>query len=137
MCVVSNALCYSLVATAKRAAKSWVHEDESQRRRLLIRAGLGSLVIVALLVVPLPATLRVSILWEPDQGLAVSNTIGGRVVEVLPPNTVVQIGDVLARLENPELLLTVQRLQGDIATHTLRVENLRRRQNDPLLQRNW
>jgi putative peptide zinc metalloprotease protein len=121
-----------LVGAARRAGKNWLLEEESLRRRMLVRGGLALAVMVGLLFVPLPATLRVPVLWEPEQGLAMSNTIAGRVVEIRTPNALVNAGDVLARLENPELLLTCERLQGDIATNTLRVENLRRRQNDPL-----
>lgn len=121
-----------LVTAARRAGRSLMLEEDALRRRILLRGGLALLVVVGLLLVPLPATLRVPVLWEPDQGLAVSNTTAGRVIEVRAPNTLVNAGDVLARLENPELLLTKERLQGDIATNTLRVENLRRRQNDPL-----
>jgi hypothetical protein len=99
---------------------------------MLRRGGLALLMVAGLLFVPLPATLRVPILWEPDQGLAISNTVAGRIIEIRAPNTLVNAGDLLARFENPELLLTRERLQGDIATNTLRVENLRRQQNDPL-----
>jgi putative peptide zinc metalloprotease protein len=121
-----------LVTSARRAGQSLLLEEESLRRRILARGGLVLLVIIGLLLIPLPATLRVPILWEPAQGLTVSNTVPGRILEVRTPNTHVNAGDVLARLENPELLLTSERLQGDIATYMLRVDNLRRRQNDPL-----
>lgn len=116
----------------RRGWRQWLLEEDPLRRRTVLRIGLAMLILVCLALVPFPATLRVPILWEPDEGLAVSNTVAGRVVEVRAPNTLVKRGDVLARLENPELRLTLEKLQGEVATSTLRVENLRRRQNDPL-----
>jgi putative peptide zinc metalloprotease protein len=120
------------INAVRRGWKSWLLEEDSIRRRTVLRLGLVLLVLVGVAFVPFPATLRVPILWEAEQGLAVSNTVAGRVVEVREPNTLVKSGEVLARLENPELRLTLEKLQGDVATSKLRVENLRRRQNDPL-----
>lgn len=120
------------INAVRRGSKSWLLEEDPIRRRTVIRIGLGLLALVGVAFIPFPASLRVPILWEADQSIAVSNTVAGRVVEVLEPNTLVRKGDILARLENPELRLTLEKLQGEVATSKLRVENLRRRQNDPL-----
>lgn len=101
------------------------------RRRLAPgRAGLALVVTLAALVgvACLPWNERVSAeaFTVASEARSVVATLPGRIIEALPAGATVKAGDVIMRLENPELAREQAQLAARVAEQQLAVEHLRK-----------
>ena len=99
--------------------------------RLRLRLGLVALVAVAaLFVVPLPfSTLAPAVVWLPEKA-QVRPEVDGFVIELpLADGVHVEPGDLLLRLDNPELVASRDQLASRLAG--LRVEHFQQLLRDP------
>lgn len=88
------------------------------------------LVIVGLLI-PLPRRLSIPVEAEP-RAEAVSTTVEGRLIDIVPAGKTVKEGDFVARLENRSIERDLLRLTDELALQEKRLEALdRRRLLDP------
>jgi putative peptide zinc metalloprotease protein len=108
-----------------------------QRRRVDWRRLTGScLVIAAVLAIvawlPLPFGVHAPFVVEAGDASQVHLRIEGRLVEAVAAGTPVRAGDVVARLERPDLERKLQSLVADVSYGKLRLDNLESlRQRDP------
>jgi len=86
-----------------------------------------SLLLGATLFWPWPHHVQTTALLLPAQAESLFVTHEGRLQELLPSGSVVQPGDVVARLQNDALDRELERLRGMIATTQQEVEGLLRR----------
>lgn len=88
----------------------------TRRRVSPLHAVTTLIVLVAgaavLLTVPVPYHLYAPFVVEADQAEQIVVTVPGRLVEALPAGARVEPGDLLARLENPDLSLQAALLQA-------------------------
>lgn len=89
----------------------------AERRRVSPVHALGALLVLGaltggLLVIPLPYHVYAPFVVEADEAEPVVATVPGRLVEALPVGSRVAPGDVIARLENPQLALRLAMLQA-------------------------
>lgn len=99
-----------------------------KRFNLSVSLAVVSVIVLAVLFVPLPFHVRCTLLVEPRGSEAVFARVPGRLQEVVHrPGDRVEAGAVLARLENKDLELAVVALQGQRQQLIEQLQNLRRR----------
>ncbi|MCO6456515.1 MAG: HlyD family efflux transporter periplasmic adaptor subunit [Pirellulaceae bacterium] len=116
-----------LVMPAIRAVQ--VLRDPVQRRRIRgwrLAASVAALSALAglLVCVPLPFGVRAAAVIEPLDARYVYVPVEGRLVEALPAGSTVKPGEVVARLDRPDLEREVLALSAEVSQLKLRVENL-------------
>ncbi len=131
------ALVYGMVTVLLKPLQGWArralaaaHPGAEQARLRLRLALLGAGTVLALCVVPLPfSTVVPAVVWLPDEA-QLRPEVAGFVVEMpRADGAQVQPGDLLVRLENPELL--AQRDQLASRLEGLRVEQFQQLLRDP------
>jgi putative peptide zinc metalloprotease protein len=95
-------------------------------RRLLASGSLTAAAVVALLLIPFPRSLIVPVALEWRQARRVYVTVPGILAESLAPGDKVRAGEPLAKLENLDVALDVDKLRGECKRQRLHVDNLRR-----------
>lgn len=103
------------------------------RRKVQSRRALtGSLAVLAVtagaLAIPLPYRVAAPIVMQVADARRVYASVSGRLADGIEEGQQVEPGQVLARLENSELVLEIEKLSGERDRQRLRVENLKRRQ---------
>jgi len=103
-----------------------VLEAVRQRAVSTVIAGCGVIVAFVLLV-PVAASVRVEgVVWAPEQTL-VRPLVSGHITEVVAaPNSVVEKGDVLLRVNDPQLL-------ADVLIYKAQLKSLQARYSDELV----
>lgn len=95
------------------------------------RVGLAGVVVIGAvglaMTVSFPRTVATPALFEVRDTRAVAATIEGRLVEVVREGQAVSAGQMLARLENPQLARRRHRLAAQLREQQQRLANLRRR----------
>lgn len=96
------------------------------------RAAVSSLLIMAaaalLLGIPWPHRIRTPALLQAMDARRIYAAVPGRLVEGREEGSLVRAGETVARLENSDLQLEIERLTGQVDQQRLRVETLKRRQ---------
>ncbi len=112
--------------------RSW-----SQPNRRSVRRGRTSLVViaaisllVAIVFLPLPSTIRAKVWIDPDQARGVYVPLAGTLEEIIPPGTQVSKDDVIARLTNVALEVQLAEAAALTKQHAARVDNLKLLMND-------
>jgi len=95
-------------------------------RQLMIRGGLTLAAVAALLLVPLPRALRVPVTLDWAAARRIYVTVPGAIQESVSPGTRVRAGQTLARLENLDVSLDIDKLRGERNRQRLHRDNLRR-----------
>ncbi len=108
----------------------WSVQSESDRQRVLRRLGWLALLIGIVLFVPWPQRQRLPVLWQAPHAVNITATIPGQLQTVANMRQVT-VGQTLVTLANPELARKHLAATGAVAEQQLRVEQLRRRLNDP------
>ncbi|MEX2142799.1 MAG: hypothetical protein WD894_26320 [Pirellulales bacterium] len=86
---------------------------------------------LALLIIPLPASVVAPVVLEPRHARPIYVEVEGRLVWAIAAGARVNAGDVIVRLENLPLKTELARLRGERDVKRLQLRNLRRRQADP------
>lgn len=105
--------------------------DPARRNRIRwpqfwMRSGLVLGLLIALLSIPLPMSILASASLDDGQARTVYVTVSGTLVDHAALGTFVQAGQVICRLEDPVLQRQLVKLDGDIHTVRVRLENLDR-----------
>ena len=87
-----------------------------------------ALLLAGVVAVPLPYRVTVPAMVDVQDAHRVYVSAAGTLLESLPVGSEVKAGDTIARLENLDLRLDVERLQSGCNQQRLRVQNLERRQ---------
>jgi putative peptide zinc metalloprotease protein len=86
---------------------------------------------LALLIVPLPASVVAPVVLEPRDGRAVYVEVEGRLAWAIATGARVNAGDVIVRLENLPLKAELAQLSGEREVKRQQLRSLLRRQADP------
>src|SRR5581483_3349686 len=128
--LVIGLLLVPAVSMVKFAAHP-LHGQQVNWRRSVLRCGFVGLLLFVALAVPLPHRVTVPAMVDVQDTQRVYVSAPGTLVEALAAGSEVAVGEQVARLENLELNLEVERLRAGRNTQRLRVQNLeRRRFND-------
>jgi len=108
--------------------------DRVKKPRLFATIGVVALVFLAIAYIPLPHHVLTTLEIEPHKAETIYVNVPGTLVErVARYGKQVDPGEVIARLEDVELALEVQRLEGRVKENAMKLENLRRQAfQDPL-----
>jgi putative peptide zinc metalloprotease protein len=120
-----------IVVPSVRTVK-WVRDQQRNQRmhwgRFFVRMGWVAAAIVVLLIVPLPNRLKAPAVIEPAGAQRIYVTVPGTVVEAARAGQEVKAGDVVARLENADVVMELTQLQARRDREQLHLNNLRRQQ---------
>jgi putative peptide zinc metalloprotease protein len=97
---------------------------------LIPRNVLLAAAIVALLIIPLPASVVAPVVLEPRESRTIYVEVEGRLVWAVAAGARVSEGDIILRLENLPLKAELARLGGERDVKRKQLNNLRRRQSD-------
>lgn len=109
----------------------------NRQRARATRAATVGLAIAVLLFGVFPAPLRTQVegvVWLPEEGMVRARTAGNVVELLAEPNSQVQAGDALFRLEDPFLPLGVEVLRSRL--HELTLTQAFYRESEPVMARN-
>jgi len=95
--------------------------------RFVVRSTVAALLIGAALLVPLPHSVKAPAIIETAGATSVYVSRAGRLMQNVKTGDTVRAGDVLARLENPELERETVRLENEIRLLTVQLDNLKKR----------
>ncbi len=129
--VLASAL---LIEPVVRIARFFGHPDWQRKipwRWVAPRNGVLFLGCVALLIVPLPASVVAPVVIEPRGARTVYVEVEGRLAWSIATGAQVKAGDPVARLENLPLKSELTKLTGDRDVKQQELTNLLRRQSDP------
>ena len=93
-------------------------------RLALVGAGLGGLTSLILLM-PIRHTVEGSAVFVPAEGNAIYATEPGQLLFAVPAGTVVQPGDTIARLADPQVELSLAKYRGELAEKQMHVDQLK------------
>jgi putative peptide zinc metalloprotease protein len=119
-----------LIKGASQLQRLWSVQSESDRQRVFYRIGWLALLSTIVLFVPWPNSQRLPVLWQAPHAMQITATIPGQLHSVANIRQVTT-GQTLVTLANPELARKYLAATGAVAEQKLRVEQLRRRLNDP------
>lgn len=124
----------AVVAPAVRSARR-LHGESARRGRtttFYLRAAALVGGLLALALIPWPSSVSAPAVIHLRDARTLYVTSAGTLVETLAEGATVRKGDVVARLENPELRRETIRLRGEAARRRLELGQLeRRRVDDP------
>ena len=100
------------------------------RLRVCAAASVLIAMIAAATAVPLPMRVTAPVVLEPRDARRVYISEPGVLEWAVRPGDVVEAGQTLASLANPDLDLEITRLEGQCARQRLRLENLKRRRGE-------
>lgn len=128
--LVAGATVGPLANVAKHAANPARRRAGRGAHRLLTLLGLA--LLIGLTCVPWPRHVAAPVLFEPSGAERVYVTVAGTLVDGAATGTTVRAGDLLARLDQPELQRESARLAGEQARWQARLTTLEaRRGSDP------
>jgi len=130
---VGSMLCVPLLMTARffgssanRASVDW--------GRLFWRCGVTLIAFVILFSIPFPCRVLTEAIADDGDAESVYVTIAGTLIESAHVGQTVETGQVIARLEDPQLDVKLTQLAGEVAQQRLRLGQLeRRRVSEPNL----
>ncbi len=95
--------------------------------RFFRRGMLAIILLATVLLVPLPSHVTATALFDSDAAARVYVTSEGTLVEGVTIGSVVNDGEVIAKLASPQLERELARLEGEVQEHRVRLEQLERR----------
>ena len=131
------AAAYVVVTTLGMPLRAWARQamqaaaPGSDQARVRLRLGLVASAVAALLfLAPLPhSTVAPAVVWLPEQAKVRPEVDGFVVALPLADGAAIQPGDLLLRLDNPELIANRDQLAGRL--EGLQVEHFQRLLRDP------
>jgi putative peptide zinc metalloprotease protein len=106
-------------------------EREIPWRWVIPRNAVPAVGCLALLIVPLPASVVAPLVLEPRGGHVIYVEVEGRLAWAVAAGVQVSAGDTIVRLENVSLTAELTRLSGEREVKRNHLNNLLRRQSDP------
>jgi putative peptide zinc metalloprotease protein len=113
--------------TVIRFFRSAQNREQIDWSRFQVRTTLAGIGLVLLLIIPIPCRVAAGALLDRDTALPVYATLGGTLETGVPLGSIVDSGQILARLEDPRVQSELIRLQGEYEQHRVRLEQLERR----------
>ncbi|MEQ9067936.1 MAG: hypothetical protein RLO18_14485, partial [Gimesia chilikensis] len=98
--------------------------------RFVRRGALVILILMGLLLIPFPHRISAPALIELQDAKHVYVTSPGFVASIASPQTVVEPGALIARLQNDQIDLEILKLKGQISEQQIRITSLKTRQVD-------
>jgi putative peptide zinc metalloprotease protein len=98
-----------------------------KRTPLLVSLGIAAVVITGVCYVPLPHHIDCAFEIHPSQAGAVYAGTPGRIKQTAKPNDLVEEGDPIAVLENPDLQIRLAELTGREEIADVQLKNIRTR----------
>jgi putative peptide zinc metalloprotease protein len=118
----------AIIATPTIQAAGQLQNPLVRRRldptRIALRLGSAIAVLAAILCIPLPARVKAPGVIEARRTQTAYATVAGKLIESKSPGDHVHRGDVLARLENPELTREIAQLASEAKRLETRLRNL-------------
>ncbi len=103
-----------------------------KRTPLLITVSIVGAIIAGVCYIPLPHHIDCAFEIRPQHAGAVYAGTSGRIVETVKPGVLVQEGDMIARLDNPDLELRLAELEGEEAIARAQLKNMSFRSRDDI-----
>ncbi len=125
--VVFGGMLWPPLATFARWTADPVRRGRFAPARVMLSAALLATTLAAVAWMPIPHQVPAPVVLEYADAERVYVTIDGLLAEAVSVGTLVQPGDPLARLENPQVLLDLTRLTSERDQQRLRVSNLNAR----------
>ncbi len=119
-----------IAAPLWRAMRFWLVPGRSRtvnNRRAAVTLSGMAVVLGAALTVPLPHRITVPAVVQPKNARSVFVPVAGRLTWAIEPGTAVRGGDVLGRLESPELEMELARLRGQRRVLQSQLQSLKSR----------
>lgn len=115
-----------LVPLREFVQKARVHWDEHAvpRRRIVVGGTWFVGILLAILLIPVPYSVRGPFVVYPADAQPVFVTVPGRIESTVRPGQRVNEGDVIGRLTNDTLVLQLERQQSEVARLALRLRHL-------------
>jgi putative peptide zinc metalloprotease protein len=101
-------------------------KDQIYFNRLYRRSSFAVLVLLAILFTPLPSSIKAPAVLRYATAERVYVVVAGTIVSTKQPGDEVRIGDVIATLQNPDVLSLAERALADRNLQRVRVQNLER-----------
>ncbi|MDX1962236.1 MAG: hypothetical protein SFX18_03720 [Pirellulales bacterium] len=102
-------------------------QRQRARWRLAILAGL----LAGILLIPWPVRIYTTVYVETAAAQPVVTSVAGKLLYSATPGERVTAGQILAKLDNPELRQSVERLAGELRQLQQRADVLKRQPHDP------
>ncbi|MEM9366337.1 MAG: hemolysin D [Planctomycetota bacterium] len=103
-----------------------------KRGPVLTSLAIAGAVVAAVCYIPLPHHIDAPFEIRPSEAGSVYAGVSGRIAEALEPGTLVEPGDPIAVLQNPDLQIRLVGLQGERAVAEIQLNNLATRsRTDP------
>eukprot|EP00913_Durusdinium_trenchii_P028467 g26695.t1 len=112
------------ISRALRLFRDPLRRNDVRLSRLTITAIVFTLLLVCVAFVPLPASVNGVATIESEAVVTIYVTQPGRLSFAVAPGTPVKPGDVIARLENPEITDEILELKGEQQRQRRHLENL-------------
>lgn len=113
-----------LLSTLGQSLMQAHRERQFRPQRLLVTCGVAIALLAAALFVPLPQRVIAPAMIEPRDARGVYVPVAGTLQSAAKPGEIVRRGDVLARLESPELARDLARLEAERRAQVLHLTHL-------------
>ena len=120
---VSGAVLTPLREFTQRFRSHWQDLAASRRRMVLGSAGFCGL-LLAVMLIPVPYSVRGPFVVYPADSQPVFVTVPGRIESTVHVGQTVVAGDILGQITNDSLVLQLERQQNEVARLTLRLRHL-------------
>jgi putative peptide zinc metalloprotease protein len=120
----------SMIVPPLAAAWHWIGNPARRpwaRLRVVLACVIAGLLLAAALLVPLPRSVPAPVVLDYRDAERIYVTVGGKLASALAVGESVQPGDVIARLENPELEKELAKLRSERDQQKLFIANLQAR----------
>lgn len=117
------AIALPVVRLVKRS-RQVTAEDGGRRPRVFGGLAAFAAVLLVAAVWPVPHHIHAPFVIQPGGDAGVFVATAGRIVDAVPPGTTVDAGDVLARLQNPEVALLVEQQELEVNRLTQRLKHV-------------
>jgi putative peptide zinc metalloprotease protein len=107
--------------------------QEVKPQRFAVTSVVVSLLLAAIFFMPLPHRVWSTLVVKPDMPQRIYASVGGTLAEsYVKTGDAVEAGQLIARLENPQLELRLAQVEGEVARNEVHLRNLKRMVNrDP------
>ena len=127
-------MCLSPLTTGVAFLKSPLNREQIRWPRFWLRSGITLAALALLLSYPLPSRVTATAILDEGEAQRVYVTFAGTLMDSVAVGQHVEVGQEIARLQEPQLAVQIAQSEGELNQQRLRLEHLeRRRVSEPAL----